>query len=124
LPGFTPDSPGARMTAAGLQQLAGGGPAGGGGGQGEQPAAPPLQPERPAQAMGGPMMMQPGGQNMAARMAAQQWLQAQGFRVAPSLADYGLGGIKPAVASGLPGMTLNSPSQWQMALMGYDPSQG
>jgi D-alanyl-D-alanine carboxypeptidase-like protein len=122
LPGFTPNSPGAKMTAQGLQQLAGGG----GGGE---PSPLRLQQAQPAQAMGGPMMMQPGGQNMQGRMAAQQALAQQGFSMQPQLASaYGaLGAARPPVpamapgqATGIPGIagtTLNSPSQLQMALM-------
>ena len=75
LPGFTPDSPGAKMTAQGLQSLAGGD------GQQEQPpqmstasAAPP------AMASGGLMMLGPGGQNTFGQRAAQQALAQQGAR--------------------------------------------
>ena len=73
------------------------------------------------------MMMRPGGQNVDARMAAQQALAQQGFMTQPSLAAFTPGGARPPLPSmmpgqatgmtGLPGTTLNSPSQLQMALM-------
>ena len=128
LPGYQPNSPGAKMTAKGLQQLAGGDQGSGGG------EAPPMQPpmQLSARAAGGPMMMGPGGQNAAGQAAAQQALAQQGaqygFLTQPSLAAYapparlpGPGAMPIAQASGvgmgLPGTTLNSPSQLQMALM-------
>jgi hypothetical protein len=137
LPGFTANSPGAKMTAAGLQQLGGGGSQGG---QGEQPQPMRLAQAPQAQPVGGPMMIAPGGQNtFGARTAqnalAQQGLQ-QGFLTQPSLtAAANMGAMRPPLPStlqstiqpmapgaatgmpGLPGTTLNSPSQLQMALM-------
>jgi hypothetical protein len=133
LPGFTPNSPGAKMTAAGLQQLAGGGSQGD---QGEnKPPDMPSPPMPMGQAVGGPMMLGPGGQNTFGARAAQQALAQQGFLMQPSLAANLMGGVRPPVPStlqstiqaqpigmaagvpGLPGTTLNSPSQLQMALM-------
>ena len=133
LPGFTPNSPGAKMTAAGLQQLAGGGSQGD---QGEdKPPDMRLPQAPPAQAVGGPMMMGSGGLNTFGARAAQQALAQQGFMMQPSLAAFAQGGVRPPVPStlqstiqpiaagqatgmpSLPGTTLNSPSQLQMALM-------
>ena len=128
LPGYQPNSPGAKMTAKGLQQLAGGDQGSGGG------EAPPMQPpmQLSARAASGPMMMGPGGQNAAGQAAAQQALAQQGaqygFLTQPSLAAYApparlpVPGAMPiaqasGVGMGLPGTTLNSPSQLQMALM-------
>ena len=123
LPGFQPGSPAAKMASTALKQL------GGGGGGGEEPSPLRLQQAQPAQAMGGSMMMQPGGQNMQGRMAAQQALAQQGFSMQPQLASYygALAAAKPPVQAmmpgqatgvpGMPGTTLNSPSQLQMALM-------
>ena len=130
LPGFQAGSPGAKMTAAGLQQLGGGKPM-------DEPPPMPLQQAPQAQAMGGAMMMRPGGQNMEPRMAAMQALAQQGFMTQPSVAAFGGGGLQSPVpstaqstimpmapggatgmpASGIAGTTLNSPSQLQMALM-------
>ena len=89
-----------------------------------------LQQAQPAQAMGGPMMMRPGGQNFAeGRAVAAQNLAQQGFSMQPQLASAyaALGATRPPVPTampgqatgipGLPGTTLNSPSQLQMALM-------
>ena len=134
LPGFQAGSPGAKMTASGLQQLAGGKP---GGGPTDEPPPMPLQQAQPPQPMGGAMMMRPGGQNMEPRMAAMQALAQQGFMTQPSVAAFGGGGLQsplpstaqstimpmaPGGATGMPmtgiaGTTLNSPSQLQMALM-------
>jgi len=126
LPGFQAGSPGAKMTAGGLQQLAGGKP---GGGATDEPPPMPLQQAPQAQAMGGAMMMRPGGQNMEPRMAAMQALAQQGFMTQPSVAAFGGGALQspvpaamPGGATGMPttgiaGTTLNSPSQLQMALM-------
>lgn len=125
LPGFQPGSPANKMTQAGLQQLAGGK----GGGATDEPPPMPLQQAQPAQAMGGAMMMRPGGQNMEPRMAAMQALAQQGFMTQPSVAAFGGGGLQSPVpaampggatgmpATGIAGTTLNSPSQLQMALM-------
>jgi len=126
LPGFQPGSPANKMTQAGLQQLAGGKP---GGGPTDEPPPMQLQQAQPAQAMGGAMMMRPGGQNVEPRMAAMQALAQQGFMTQPSVAAFGGGGLQSPVpaampggvtgmpASGIAGTTLNSPSQLQMALM-------
>jgi hypothetical protein len=134
LPGFQPGSPANKMTQAGLQQLAGGKP---GGGPTDEPPPMPLQQAPQAQAMGGLMMMRPGGQNLEPRMAAMQALAQQGFMTQPTLAAFGGGGLQSPLpstaqstimpmapggatgmpASGIAGTTLNSPSQLQMALM-------
>ena len=126
LPGFQPGSPANKMAQDALKKLGGGGDAGD-----EQPQAPPLQMAQ-SQAMGGPMMMRPGGQNMDGRMAAMQSLAQQGFMTQPSLAALTPGGQQPVVPSSgvasqmpgaatgmpaMPGTTLNSPSQLQIALM-------
>jgi N-acetylmuramoyl-L-alanine amidase len=120
LPGFQPGSAGEKMAQTGLKQLTGGG------GGGEQPPPPPLQMAQ-SQAMGGPMMMHAGEQNMNGRMAAMNDLAQRGFMVQPSLAAFTPPGVQPPVAPQMPGMatgmpalpgtTLNSPSQLQMALM-------
>ena len=106
-----------------------------GGGGDDQP--PPMQlPQAPqARAMGGPMMMGPGGQNTFGARAAEQSLAQQGFMTQPTLAAFGGGGTQPVVPStiqstiqpmapgqatgmpAMPGTTLNSPGQLQMALM-------
>ena len=113
------------MTQAGLQQLAGGKP---GGGATDEPPPMPLQQSQ-SQAMGGPMMMRAGQQNMEPRMAAMNALAQQGFMTQPSVAAFGGGGLQSPVpaampggatgmpATGIAGTTLNSPSQLQMALM-------
>jgi hypothetical protein len=108
---------------------------GGGGGGDDQPPPMQLQQAPQAQAMGGPMMMRPGGQNIEGRMQAAQNLAQQGYMMQPSLAAFGGGGVQPVVPStiqstiqpmaagqatgmpAMPGTTLNSPSQLQMALM-------
>jgi len=94
LPGFQAGSAAEKMANAGLKQLAGGG------GGDAQPMQ--LQSAPPAQAVGGPMMMGAGGQNMQGRMAAMQSLAQQGFLTQPSVA---------AFTPSMPGTTLNSPSQ-------------
>jgi hypothetical protein len=138
LPGFEPNSPGAKMTAAGLQQLAGGGSQEGQGDD-KPPPMPSLPTAPPAQPVGGQMMLGPGGQNTLGRTVAEQMLGqqglAQGFLTQPSLAANLMGGLRAPVPStiqstiqpmaagqatgmpSLPGTTLNSPSQLQMALM-------
>lgn len=111
-----------------------------GGGQGQDKPEPMRLPSPPtAQAVGGPMMMGPGGQNVMAQRAAQNYIaqlgQDRGFATQPSLAYGGpslaQSGLPSTVQStiqpmpagaatgmpGLPGTTLNSPSQLQMALM-------
>jgi hypothetical protein len=130
LPGFAPDSPGAKMTATGLKTLTGDQGGGGGGGGGSQPSMPPLPMPQPPMAAGGPMMML-GGQNTMGQRAAEQAL-GQRFMTQPTLAANAInptvspigalppGGMAAGQASGFPGMpgtTLNSPSQLQMALM-------
>ena len=141
-PAAAPGQPGAAPAASGgpLAQLASslkpltGAKGAGGGGQTDEP--PPMRLPQPpqAQAIGGPMMMGAGGQNFQeGRTAAAQNLAQQGFSMQPQLASYygTLGATRPAVAStiaptmpgqvtgipGMPGTTLNSPSQLQMALM-------
>jgi hypothetical protein len=79
-----------------------------------------------AQATGGPMMLGPGQQNMMGRTVAQQALAQQGYLTQPQLAS-AFTGAPPQQPTALPGMmtgmpsmpgtTLNSPSQLQMALM-------
>jgi hypothetical protein len=121
LPGFQPGSPANKMAQDALKSLAGGGAT-------DEP--PPMQLQQAqSQAMGGPMMMRQGGQNMEPRMAAMQALAQQGFMTQPSVAAFGGGGLQSPVppampggvtgmpASGIAGTTLNSPSQLQMALM-------
>lgn len=104
-----------------------------GGGQADEPPPMQLRPPQQSQAMGGPMMMQPGGQNMEGRQLAAQDLAQRGFSMQPQLASTlgALGATRPVVPStiastmpgqatgmpGMPGTTLNSPSQLQMALM-------
>ena len=88
LPGFTPNSPGAKMTAQGLQQLAGGG------GGGNEPRPMQLQQAPQARAMGGPMMMGAGGMNTSGARAAEQGLAQQGFMTQPTLAANVGGGVQ------------------------------
>lgn len=135
LPGFTPNSPAAKQTAAGLKTL------GLGGGQDDKP--PDIQPSpmigAPPQAMGGAMMASPGYVNATPRTIAQNQLGQQGFQMSPSLA-YAMqppfrplgspppgSQIMPGAATGfggLPGTTLNSPSALQTAMMygSFDPN--
>ena len=130
LPGFQPGSPANKMAQNALKTL------GGGGGGGDEPQPPPLQMAQ-SQAVGGPMMMRPGGMNAVdPRIIAQQALQQQGYMTQPTLAanlPYAPQPVVPStiqstiqpmapgaatgMGSGLPGTTLNSPSQLQMALM-------
>jgi hypothetical protein len=112
------------MAQAGLKQLAGGGGQGGGAGAEEPPKIQP-PPMVPAQAVGGAMMMGPGGQNTMGQRMAEQALAQKGFLTQPSLAAFTPGMPQqpmtpPGAATGIPGLpgtTLNSPSQLQMALM-------
>jgi hypothetical protein len=123
LPGYQPGSPAEKMAQSSLKSLGGSTPE-------PQPMNLPQAPQ--AQAMGGAMMMRPGGQNVDARMAAMQSLAQQGFLTQPSLAANTPGGSQPVVPSlgtasampgaatgmtGIAGTTLNSPSALQMALM-------
>jgi len=130
LPGFQPGSPANKMAQDALKTL------GGGGGATDQPPPMPLQQSQ-SQAMGGPMMMRAGQQNMEPRIAAMNALAQQGFMTQPSVAAFGGGGLQSPVpstaqstimpmapggatgmpATGIAGTTLNSPSQLQMALM-------
>jgi spore germination cell wall hydrolase CwlJ-like protein len=129
LPGFVPNSPGAQMTAKGLgdlQTALGGGDNSGGGGQSKTPPFLQPPPTGSAQAVGGPMMLGPGGQNTMGERVAQQNLAQQGFMTQPSLAAFNptqtqspVAPQMPGLASGmpsLPGTTLNSPSALQMAM--------
>ena len=128
LPGFQPDSPGAKMTAKGLDQLAGKSKGGSGGDDQSMPPMPQMQLPQPM-VSGAPMMMGAGGQNSFGQRAAQQYLAQQGFQTQPSLQYGGANPLNPPVPAmplgqatgipnaGLPGTTLNSPSQLQMALM-------
>ena len=123
LPGYQPGSPAEKMAQSSLKSLSG-----------STPEAQPmqLQPPQAAQAVGGPMMMRPGGQNVDGRMAAIQALAQQGFMTQPTLAantpmptqspvaSVGTASAMPGTVTGvpsLPGTTLNSPSALQMALM-------
>lgn len=117
LPGFQPNSPGAKMTAQGLQALAGGG-----GGQDQPPPPPPGPAAAPAMAAGGQMMMGPGGMNTFGQRSAQQAMAQRGgvANMAPVAGWQPANQMTPDMASGMPSMpgtTLNSPSQLQMALM-------
>lgn len=136
LAGFQPGSPAEKSMLAAGKTLG----LGQGGGQGQDKPEPMRLPSPPtAQAVGGPMMMGPGGQNTLAQRAAQNYIaqlgQDRGFATQPSLAYGGpslaQSGLPSTVQStiqpmpagaatgmpGLPGTTLNSPSQLQMALM-------
>jgi hypothetical protein len=130
LPGFQPGSPANKMAQDALKSLAGGGAT-------DEPPPMQLQQAQPPQAMGGPMMMRAGQQNMEPRIAAMNALAQQGFMTQPSVGAFGGGGLQspvpstaqstimpmaPGGATGMPmtgiaGTTLNSPSQLQMALM-------
>ena len=109
---------------------------GGGGGGDDQPQPMQLAQAPQAQPVGGPMMIAAGGQNTFGARAAQNQLAQQGFMMQPSLtAAANMGATRPPLPStlqstiqpmaagqatgmpGLPGTTLNSPSQLQMALM-------
>jgi hypothetical protein len=95
-----------------------------GGGSSQPPSPMQLQPTPSAQAVGGPMMMRPGGQNTMGASVAEQNL-AQHYMLQPSLAAFTpqmpqQPMTPPGAATGIPGLpgtTLNSPSQLQMALM-------
>jgi hypothetical protein len=121
LPGYQPGSPANKMAQDALKKL-------GSGGTSSDPPPEMNLPQAPqAQAMGGAMMMRPGGQNIDARTAAMQALQQQGFMVQPTLAANTPMPTSPVVASAMPGAatgmtgiagtTLNSPSALQIALM-------
>ena len=117
------------LTTAG--KTLGGGKGGGSGADDQQPSMPQMQ-LAPPMVSGAPMMLGPGGQNSFGLRAAEQNLAAQGFQTQPSL-QYGgsnampspigtpsPGGTPIGAATGIPGLpgtTLNSPSQLQMALM-------
>ena len=133
-PGQPAPAPGgwAGQMASALKPLAGGKGGGAGGGDGgDQPQPMQLPMAPPAQAVGGPMMIGLGGQNVMGQRIAQNDLAQrgaqQGFLTQPTLAANTLGATRPPVPSmmpgqatgipGLPGTTLNSPSQLQMALM-------
>ena len=114
--------------ASALKPLSGGKGGGAGGGDAtDQPQPMQLPMPPPARAAGGPMMMGLGGQNVMGQRIAQNDLAQQGFMMQPSLAAFTQGATRPPVPSimpgqatgmtGLPGTTLNSPSQLQMALM-------
>jgi len=119
LPGFQPGSQANKMATAGLKSL------GIGGDQPAPPAPQPLPQAPPAQAVGGPMMMGAGQQNMQGRIAAMDALAQRGFMMKPSLGAFAgplptPSPVLPGMATGMPAMpgtTLNSPSQLQMALM-------
>ena len=80
LPGFQPGSPAAKMAEQGLKTLGlgqgGQGGQGGGAGEDEPPKIQP-PPMVPAQAVGGAMMMGPGGQNTMGQRLAEQALAQQ-----------------------------------------------
>jgi len=120
LPGFQPGSPANTMAQNALKSLGGSG----GGGGGEEPQPMRLQQAQPGQATGGPMMMGPGGQNVQGRTLAQPasyyGALAATRPVVPSTVQSTIQPMAPGQATGVPGMpgtTLNSPSQLQMALM-------
>jgi hypothetical protein len=137
LAGFQAGSPAEKsMLAAGKTLgLGGGGPGGGQGGGDDAPPMMRLPSAPPAMAAGGSMMMAPGGQNTMGQRTALQALAQQGFSTQPQLASaYATGVLAPVSSTaqstvqpmasgaatgmpGLPGTTLNSPSQLQMALM-------
>jgi hypothetical protein len=103
----------AGQLATALKPLSGGQGAAGGGEQADEPRQMQLPQAPMARALGGPMMMGPGGMN-APRPET------------PGLLAAAFGGQTPAAPPpmgaatgipGLPGTTLNSPSQLQMALM-------
>ena len=106
----------AGQMASALKPLAGGKGGGGGGDSGDQPQPMQLPQAFPARAVGGPMMMGPGGLN-APKPGAQDalaQLAAAGATRPP------VQSMMPGQATGIPGLpgtTLNSPSQLQMALM-------
>jgi hypothetical protein len=119
------------MTAAGLKTLMGDkGDDKGGDAKDDYPQMPPAPPVPPAMPSGGPMMMGAGGQNTMGQRIAEQ-----GYNLQPALANYyanptrapSLNALPPGalqapgsatgLTSGLPGTTLNSPSQLQTALM-------
>jgi hypothetical protein len=126
----------AGQLASALKPLTPGGKgAGGDGGQADEPQPMQLMQAPPARAMGGPMMMGAGGQNTFGARAAENALAQQGYMMQPTLAAFGGGGVQPVVPStiqstiqpmapgqatgmpAMPGTTLNSPGQLQMALM-------
>ena len=129
LPGFQPGSKANEMAQQGLKALTGGG------GQEKAPQPMQLGSTGPApMAVGGPMMATPGMTNMMPHRIAQEMLAQQGGMMSPNPAyNTMMGGARPVVpssqglasaplgmASGMPSMpgtTLNSPSQLQMALM-------
>jgi hypothetical protein len=136
LPGWQPGSPADKSMQAAMKQFGGGQ---GDQGQDDKPLDVPASPMiggTPTPS-GGRMMMGPGGQNAMGAMAAQQQLAQEGYLTQPSLASFSQmpmrspigapppGGSSPAQATGMPGAgvpgtTLNSPSQLQYALMtGY-----
>lgn len=122
LPGFEAGSPGAKMASEGLKGM------GLGGGKPAEPPPMPPPMQLQTQATGGPMMLGPGQQNMMGRTVAQQALAQQGYLMGPQLAS-AFTGAPPQQPMPLPGTTLNSPSQWQMALQGapslyYEYGQG
>ena len=94
--------------------------------QADEPKPMQLAQAPMARAVGGPMMIGPGGMN-APKPGGEQDLAQQGFMMQPSLAAIKPARARPPVppvmpgqATGmraLPGTTLNSPSQMQMALM-------
>jgi hypothetical protein len=125
LPGFTPGSPAAKSMADATKSFTNSGAA---------PETKPfnLQPMGGAAAAGGPMMLGPGGQNPLPQRLAQANLAQQGFQMQPSIGanftpTYGPMApqsqqpmAQPGAATGMPmmpGTTLNSPSQLQMAMM-------
>ena len=119
----------AGQLATALKPLSGSKGAAGDGGQADEPQPMRLPQAPTARAAGGPMMIGPGGQNTMGQRTAQQDLAQRGFSMQPQLASYygGLGATRspvptmmPGQATGIPAMpgtTLNSPSQLQMALM-------
>jgi len=112
LPGFQPGSPAAKMAAGALQSAFPPPP--------EPPPMPSMQMPQ-AQAVGGPMMLGAGGQNVPGRSSAvAQNTLAQLAALSRGAAQPLAPGSAPGQATGIPGLpgtTLNSPSQLQMSLM-------
>jgi hypothetical protein len=130
LPGFTPGSPAAKSMSDATKSFTSAGAA-------PEPQRFQLQPISGAGAAGGPMMLAPGGQNTQGQRLAQADLaqrMAQWGMAPPAIAGtssftptMGMATpqgqqpmAQPGAATGMPmmpGTTLNSPSQLQIAMM-------
>ena len=107
----------AGQLATALKPLTPGGKgAGGDAGGGDQPPPMQLQQGPPARPVGGPMMMGMGGLN-APRPGADQALAQLAAAGSTRLPVQPMMPGQASGVTGLPGTTLNSPSQLQMALM-------